>query len=101
MKQIITRAKIDGYNKMIEAARGTCFYSDYALRMEYLNTSGRFTHLGWGNIRYHMNPHDDEQFYIKTVNGRTYIYWEWRMDKERYDITNEVNAQRYFGLEIA
>ena len=38
MKQIITRSKIDGYNKMIEAARGTCFYSDYALRMEYLPT---------------------------------------------------------------
>ena len=101
MTQYISREKVDTYNRMIEAARGTCFYSDYALRMEYLNTSGRFRHLGWGNIRYHMNPLDGEKFYIKTTNGRTYLYWEWRCDRERYDLTNEPNARRFFGVEVA
>lgn len=99
MTKALTREMINGYNKMVEAARGTCFYGDYILAREDITSNGSFKFAYYTSIRSNSKEYEDEKFYIKTIHGITYIYWEWRLDKMRWIISEtDTNARRYFGI---
>ena len=96
-KQIIAREQIDAWNRMFEAVKGTANYSIFSLSHEYKNTSGNYTFLGWGNVRAHYIPHPNETFYIKTIKGVTYLYWEDCNDIERWVLSDIAKA--YFNVQ--
>lgn len=99
MTKALTREMINGYNKMVEAARGTCFYGDYVLGREDITSNGRFKFFIFTSLRSNYEELEGEKWYIKTVHGITYIYWEWRLDKMRWIISEtDTNARRYFGI---
>lgn len=99
MTQTLTRTQIDGYNKMVEASRGTRLHADLVLAREDITSNGGFRFFGLTSIRGGYKEYEGEKFYVKTIHGITYIYWEWRCDKMRWRIADyNTDAKKYFGL---
>lgn len=97
MTQAISKEMIRKYNDIIEATRGTCFYSDFVLPREDITSGGSFKFFASTSLRSNYVEYEDEKWYIKTLHGITYIYWEWRCDRSRWEITKDA-AKRYFGI---
>lgn len=96
-KVTVTREQVDAWNRMFEAGKGTANYAVFSLCHEYKNTRGNYVYLGWGDVRAHYIPHPSDRFYIKTVKGETYLYWEDCNDTERW-LLGDV-AKAYFNVQ--
>ena len=85
-KREVTRERINAWNNMVELSRGTEAWYTFALYHEFISESGKkwisFNRLS--GIRDGYIEHDGERFYLKTIKGETYLYWEYLTDKERW-----------------
>ena len=102
MKEI-TLEQIKKYNQMVEAAIGTEAYDMLGLYREYRDEDTK----KWGGNPYgYLYPiatydwvkDEDIRFYVKTVNGRTWIYMD--LDGEpadRHLLEGKDVAKAFFG----
>lgn len=92
MKKIISRELIDAWNRLAEASRGTDNWLMFSLVHEWLNGKKWVTFYNRSTIRGSYIKSDTEEFYIKTIKGETFIYWENRTEKERWYLNDTAKA---------
>lgn len=97
MKEI-TLEQVNKYNQIIEAAKGTAAYTELALWQEYKpdeDISKRWlTAYPYCRISTYT---DGMRFYIKNVNGKTYLYMDLDgSPADRYCLEGKYIAKRFF-----
>lgn len=103
MKEI-TREQINKYNQMVEAAIGTEAYDMLGLYREYRDEDTK----KWGgnpyNYLYQIATYDwvkddSVRFFLKTINGRAYIYTYLDGDiVDRHLLEGKEIAKAFFGV---
>lgn len=98
MKEI-TREQINKYNQMVEAAIGTEAYDMLGLYREYRDEDTK----KWGgnpyNYLYQIATYDSARFFLKTINGRAYIYTYLDGNPEdRHLLEGKDVAKAFFGV---
>lgn len=89
----ITREQIRAWNRMSKALEGTPNYALFSLTHEYLNGTRWILLRNSRDIRGQMVEHPSDRFYIKTIKGLTYIYWEdCSGSKERWWLSDLAKA---------
>lgn len=96
MKKVITLEQVNRYNQMIELAKGTEAYNRLALRQEWITDDRRWLIKPYLQT---ISTYDaDDEFYIKTYKGRTYLCCNLEgtiVDKYRLDCCEIAKA--FFG----
>lgn len=95
MKKVITREMVETWNRLAEATRGTQSFYTFTLYKEYFFGT-RWHEGGWSLIRNGRYPHPSDRYYIKTVKGTTYLYFEDCAEKERWILGDLAKA--FFGI---
>lgn len=103
MKEI-TLEQVKKYNQMVEAAIGTEAYDMLGLYREYRDDDTK----KWGGNPYgYLYPistedafeENEKTFYIKTINGITYLYMDLMGDIDtRYLLEGKDVAKAFFGV---
>lgn len=104
MKEI-TREQIKKYNQMVEAAIGTEAYDMLGLYREYRDDDTK----KWGGNPYNylypiatydwFNDQESVRFFLKTINGRAYIYTYLDGDPaDRHLLEGKDVAKAFFGV---
>ena len=102
MKKTISIEQINKYNQMVEAAIGTAAYNLLALRRQYRDDDTK----RWIGDPYGyfykittFNMEEGDEYYLKTVNGVTYLYYNIAgTPADRYCLEGKDVARAFFGV---